>query len=185
MDPALSNTGPTGRLSASPPAASELMAALYSELRSLAAHYLAVRGPSHTLQPTALVHEAYLRLLARPSGDWNDRSHFFSVAALAMRQILVNHAEAKRSLKRGEGFERISLTEAFASDSGREVDIIEMNDLLSALEELDPRQARVVELRYFGGLGVEQIAPILEVSVSTVEKDWRMARLWLLSKLTR
>ncbi|MDX2200345.1 MAG: sigma-70 family RNA polymerase sigma factor [Phycisphaerae bacterium] len=165
------------------PAAEELMAALYGELRSLAAYYLAGRGVGHTLQPTALVHEAYLRLLSKGTGAWNDRTHFFSVAAMAMRQILLNHAEAKRSLKRGEGFQRMSLTEAFASDTDREVDIVEMNDLLATLEQLDPRQARIVELRYFGGLSVEEIAPILEVSVSTVEKDWRMARLWLLSKL--
>lgn len=160
----------------------ELMQALYGELRALAASYLAAQRPDHTLQPTALVHEAYLRLLGQRPKDWTGRLHFFSVAAMAMRQILVNHAGAKQSQKRGQGFERISLSDATPSQE-QDVDLLALNTALQELDELSPRQARIVEMRYFAGLAIPEIADALRVSSSTVEKDWRMARLWLLKRL--
>jgi RNA polymerase sigma-70 factor (ECF subfamily) len=160
------------------------MGVLYSELRALAAHFLDGLGAPHILQPTALVHEAYLRLARTGKGAWNDRSHFFSVAAMAMRQILVNHARTKRAQKRGGGCERVTLAEASGLAQSDDVDILALNDLLATLETLDARQARIVELRYFGGLTLNEIASLLNVSLSTVEKEWRMARLWLLSKLS-
>lgn len=159
------------------------MQALYGELRALAASYLAVQRPGHTLQPTALVHEAYLRLLGNRPAEWTGKLHFFSVAAMAMRQILVNHAQARNSQKRGQGFERISLSEAAPTTPEQDVDVVSLNTALAELESLSPRQARIVELRYFGGLSIESVAELLNVSSSTVEKDWRMARLWLLKRL--
>jgi len=160
----------------------DLMQALYGELRALAASYLAAQRPDHTLQPTALVHEAYLRLLGRQDQDWNGRLHFFSVAAMAMRQILVNHAAARQAVKRGQGFERVSLSESTPSQV-QEVDLLSLNAALEELERLSPRQARIVEMRYFAGLSIPEIASALEVSESTIEKDWRMARLWLLKRV--
>jgi RNA polymerase sigma-70 factor (ECF subfamily) len=161
----------------------ELMQALYGELRALAASYLSSQRPDHTLQPTALVHEAYVRLLGQRPQGWTGRLHFFSVAAMAMRQILVNHATAKQSQKRGQGFERVSLSEATPASADREVDVLSLNSVLEELDQLSPRQARIVEMRYFAGLSVEEIAGALNVSSSTVEKDWRMARVWLLKRL--
>lgn len=161
----------------------ELMEALYGELRALAASYLAVQRPDHTLQPTALVHEAYVRLLGHRPQGWTGRLHFFSVAAMAMRQVLVNHAVARQSRKRGDGFERVSLSEAGSATPDQDVELLSLNEVLDELDRLSPRQARIVEMRYFAGLGVEDIAASLGVSTSTVEKDWRMARLWLLKRL--
>lgn len=160
-----------------------LMQALYGELRALAASYLAAQRPDHTLQPTALVHEAYLRLLGAKPASWSGRLHFFSVAAMAMRQILVNHAAARRTQKRGDGFDRVSLSEAVPDASVANVDLLALNLALDTLDRLEPRQARIVEMRYFAGLDVADIARVLGVSNSTVEKDWRMARLWLLQQL--
>src|SRR5262245_9625871 len=161
----------------------ELMQALYGELRALAASYLAAQRPDHTLQPTALVHEAYVRLLGQRPQDWTGRLHFFSVAAMAMRQVLVNHAVARQSQKRGLGFERVSLSEAVPATPERSVDVLSLNKVLEELDHLSPRQARIVEMRYFAGLAIQEIADALRVSSSTVEKDWRMARLWLLKRL--
>lgn len=161
----------------------DLMQAVYMELRALAAHYLAAQRADHTLQPTALVHEAYIRLLGDRPRDWSGRLHFFSVAAMAMRQILVNHAVAKASQKRGQGFERVSLSEAVPLSEEGTVDLVRLNGALDDLDRLSPRQARIVEMRYFAGLDVRDIAEALNISQSTVEKDWRMARLWLLKQL--
>lgn len=159
------------------------MQVLYGELRALAASYLAAQRPDHTLQPTALVHEAYIRLLGQRRQDWNGRLHFFSVAAMAMRQVLVNHAVSRRAQKRGQGRDRISLSEAVPGDGREDVDFIALGAALDELEKLSPRQARIVEMRYFAGLPTADIADALCVSPSTVEKDWRMARLWLLRRL--
>lgn len=159
------------------------MQTLYGELRALATSYLSLQRPDHTLQPTALVHEAYLRLLGDKPRDWSGRLHFFSVAAMAMRQILVNHATARLSRKRGLGFDRVSLSEAVPSAPQREVDVLSLNGALNELEKMSPRQARIVEMRYFAGLSIEEVASTLDVSSSTIEKDWRMARLWLLKRL--
>lgn len=161
----------------------DLMQALYVELRALAASYLAAQRNDHTLQPTALVHEAYVRLLGDRPRDWSGRLHFFSVAAMAMRQILVNHAVAKASQKRGLGFERVSLSDAVDMANEGEIDVVRLNAALDELEQLSPRQARIVEMRFFAGLEVKDVAEALNVSSSTIEKDWRMARLWLLRRL--
>lgn len=162
----------------------ELMPLLYQELRAAAASFLRSQRGHQTLQPTALVHEAYVRLMARSNMHWNSRAHFFSVAALAMRQILVNHALAKRTRKRGEGFVRVTLSEGSAAVGGaNDVDLLSLHDALTELEQLDERQTRIVEMRYFAGLNSDEIASVLAVSPSTIEKDWRMARLWLLRKL--
>lgn len=161
----------------------DLMQALYAELRALAASYLAAQRNDHTLQPTALVHEAYIRLLGDRPRDWAGRLHFFSVAAMAMRQILVNHAVAKASQKRGLGFERVSLSDAVQGASEGCIDVVRLNAALDELEQLSPRQARIVEMRFFAGLDVKDVAEALNVSSSTIEKDWRMARLWLLKQL--
>lgn len=168
---------------ADPASTERLMEAVYGELRALASSYLAAQPVDHTLQPTALVHEAYVRLLGKRPIRWAGRRHFFSVAAMAMRQILVNHALARRSQKRGQGYERVTLSEA-ADGHARDVDLVALDLAMVELERLAPRQARIVEMRYFGGLGVDDVASVLNVSSSTVEKDWRMARLWLLKKLT-
>jgi RNA polymerase sigma factor (TIGR02999 family) len=179
-------------LSERPGAASRLMPLVYGELRALAGRFFAAQPVGHTLQPTALVHEAYLRLVGKTQVAWSGRAHFFAVAAKAMRQILVNHAEARNARKRGGGRDRVSLSEVLestpgappaVSPPGREVDLHALHDALRRLEELDERQARIVELRYFGGMTVTEAAHVLNVSTSTVEKDWRMARLWLLREL--
>ena len=173
-----------------PGAAERLMPLVYEELRALARSFFAAQPADHTLQPTALVHEAYLRLVKTPEVTWSSRAHFFAVAAMAMRQILVNHAEARHAEKRGGKRDRVSLSEAIdvaapatVSEPDREVTIEALHDALNRLEALDGRQARIVELRYFGGLTVAEVAHVLKVSPSTVEKDWRMARLWLLREL--
>jgi len=150
---------------------------VYVELRQLAAHYLRQERPDHTLQPTALVHEAYLRLVDQQSPNWRDRSHFFGVAARLMRQILVDHARRRQAGKRGGRHVPLEETVSFARE--RSADLIALDDSLSALGKLDPRKCRAVELRYFGGLPMEEIARTLEVSPITVRRDLRMAEAWL------
>jgi RNA polymerase sigma factor (TIGR02999 family) len=165
-------------------ASARLMEIVYAELRALASTYARGQDKGHTLQPTALVHEAFLKLVGAPDGQWKDRAHFFAVAARAMRQVLTDHARARKTRKRDAGgLERITLSGAVAPSAGADVDLIALDDALSELAELDPRAHRVVELRYFGGLTVEEVAPILAVSVTTVESDWRSARAWLATKL--
>lgn len=159
------------------------MQSLYAELRALAAAYLRSQRLDHTLQPTALVHEAYVRLIQGASEKWNGRLHFFSVAAMAMRQVLVNHAVARKRRKRCRGFERVSLSEVSSDCRSTDVDLVALDLAITELERLAPRQARIVEMRYFAGLGVADVAELLNVSSSTVEKDWRLARLWLLRRL--
>lgn len=164
-------------------AAERLLPHVYHELRSLAAAYFRRQRSDHTLQPTALVHEAYLKLINQTAARWNDRAHFFAVAARAMRQILVNHALARNAEKRGGGAPRMFLSDELAPTAARDFDPLALHDVLNKLAEYDPRKAQVVEMRFFGGLSVDEVALVLGVSRTTVEGDWRMARAWLSREL--
>lgn len=162
-------------------AAADLLPIVYDQLRALAASYFGASNPSHTLQPTALVHEAYMKLVRSPTQEWEGRRHFFSVAAKAMRQILANHARDKRAVKRGGGATDATLvTLHSASRDGRGsvsiVDAMALEEALARLEKIDPEQCRIVELRYFAGLKVDETAAVLGVSERTVKREWRMAK---------
>jgi RNA polymerase sigma factor (TIGR02999 family) len=150
---------------------------VYKELCRLAASHLRKERKSHTLQPTALVHEAYLRLVDQKHPNWQNRSHFFGVAARLMRQILVDHARGRQAGKRAA--RRVSLEEAVSFQRERSRDLVALDDGLTALEKVDPRKCRAVELRYFGGLSMDEIARTLDVSAVTVRRDLRMAEAWL------
>lgn len=156
-----------------------LLPRVYSELRRLAESHLRRERSEHTLQPTALVHEAYLRLVDQRRVDWRDRARFFGLASQMMRRILVNHALARRAAKRGGSATRITLDEAVDYFEEAEVDLIELDDALSGLARLDAAQARVVELRFFGGLTVPETAEVMDISPATVKREWSMARAWL------
>jgi RNA polymerase sigma factor (TIGR02999 family) len=164
-------------------AADKLLPLVYDEFRALARHYLAQERANHTLQPTALVHEAYMKLVDQSRVDWQGRSHFFAVAAQAMRRILVDHARSRQREKRGGGRARVVLDEAVALSPQKDEDVIALDEALEQLAKLDPRQAKVVELRFFGGLSVEEVAHTLGVSKRTVEGDWTFARAWLSREL--
>ena len=168
-----------------PEAANRLMELLYDQLRTLAASYLLRESPGHSLPPTALVHEAYLRMVDQSRVQWQGRSHFLAVAAHVMRRILVDHARAKGRAKRGGDRQRIEWVEDLVSESQRDYDLAEIDEALSALAERDPRQATIVELRFFGGLTMEEIAGVLGVSKRTVEAEWTMIRAWLRRELAR
>ena len=155
----------------------DLTPLVYRELRQLAASYLRKENPGHTLQPTALVHEAYLRLVDQKSPDWEGRSHFFGVAAHLMRQILVDHARRRQAGKRA--VLKVSLEEAVSFQPERSRDLVALDSGLRALEKLDPRKSKAIELRYFGGLSMDEIAQTLAVSTITVRRDLRMAEAWL------
>ncbi|MBX3396769.1 MAG: sigma-70 family RNA polymerase sigma factor [Phycisphaerae bacterium] len=157
-------------------AAERLLPLVYERLRALAASYLAQDRPGHTLQPTALVHEAYLKLVGSENIQWEGRSHFFSVAAKAMRQILMNHARDRRAFKRGGLGERVTLHDAQASSSDIDVDLERLDGALTELERVDPRQSRVVELRFFGGMTIEDTAAVMGLSERTIQLEWRMAK---------
>ena len=165
-------------------ALAELMPLVYDELRRLADSYLRRERPDHTLQPTALVHEAYLRLVDQ-TVELQNRAHFFGVAAQVMRCILVDHARAHQAAKRGGGAHKLSLDEVAELAEGQAVDLIALDDALKALAALDPQQSRVVELRYFGGLTVEEAAEVLGVSPATVKRDWTTARAWLHREISK
>lgn len=158
---------------------------VYDELRHVAAHHMKRERPGHTLQPTALVNEVYLRLVAGESVDWQNRSHFFAMAATQMRRILVDWARARRSQKRGNGAPILPLDEALDVAEAQACDVIALDDALTALAAFDERKSRVVEMRFFAGLGVEETAEALAVSPETVKRDWRIARLWLRRELDR
>ena len=162
-----------------------LIPLVYDELRRLAAHYLRDEHSADTLQPTALVHEAYLRLVAQAMPDWESRSHFFGVAAHLMRQILVDHARRHRSQKRGGGQAPASLDEVVAVVPMKSDDIVALDDALNALAAVDARKSKVIELRFFGGLSVEETARALDVSVGTIGRDQRLAEAWLHRELSR
>ncbi len=157
----------------------ELIPAVYGELRRMADRYLRHERPDHSLQPTALVHEAYLRLIDQRQVEWQNRAHFFGVAAQMMRRILVDHAKACGREKRGGGAHKIPLDEAMNLTEQESADLVALDDAMKRLEEIDPRKSRVVELRYFGGLSVEETAEILAVSRKTVMRDWNLAKAWL------
>ena len=161
----------------------ELLPLVYRELRQIAARHLAQERPGHTLQPTALVHEAYLRLIDQHSVDWRNRAHFFSIAAEMMRRVLVNHAVGRRAQKRGAGETLLSLDEVISFPNRQDVDLVQLDEALTRLSELDPLQARIVEMRFFAGLTVEEVAEVLGVSDSEVKREWRSAKAWLTAQM--
>ncbi len=165
------------------PAEERLFADVYAELHLLAARYLRRERKDHTLQPTALVHEAYLKLVGRARADWHGRAHFLAVAAQAMRQILVDHARRHSAAKRRGKRHRIALDDNLFVESSREVDLLALEDALTRLAKLDPRQARMIELRFFGGLDVAEVAKVLGMSKRSVEREWTMVRAWLRREL--
>ncbi|HKC87537.1 MAG TPA: sigma-70 family RNA polymerase sigma factor [Blastocatellia bacterium] len=162
----------------------ELAPQIYSELRRLARYYLRQERPGHTLQPSDLVHEAFLRLVDEKEIDWQNRAHFFGIAAVRMRHILVEHARGRQAAKRGGGEFRLSLSEADRLAEKRDVNLLALDDALRRLEELDSQKSRIVELRYFGGLTIEETAEALRISPATVKRDWSMARAWLRSEIS-
>jgi RNA polymerase sigma-70 factor (ECF subfamily) len=159
-----------------------LLPLVYDELRRIASRYLEQERPDHTLQPTALVHEAYFRLIDQRQVDWRNRAQFLGLAAEMMRRILVNHARDRNAAKRGGGLKKVTLTEAL-NTPGPEVDIEGLDDALRRLAGRDPRKARIVELRFFGGLTTAEAAQVLEISTATAERDWQFARAWLFAAL--
>ena len=156
-----------------------LMPIVYDELRRLAAGYLKGERPGHTLQPTALVHEAYLRLVRQDRVEWQNRAHFFGIAASMMRRVLVDHARLRQAEKRDAGGFRLTLQLGEAFEAARDPELIELDQALGRLERLDADQARVVELRFFGGLTVEETAVVLGISTATVKREWRTAKAFL------
>ena len=160
----------------------QLTPIVYDELRRLARRYLRSERRDHSLQTTALVNEAYLRLVDHTRMEWQDRAHFFAVSAQVMRRILVDHAR-RRNAKRGRGLRRVSLEEATMIGSERPTDLAALDDALTSLAERDPRKAQVVEMRFFGGLSVEESAEVLGVSPVTVMREWRTAKAWLYREL--
>ena len=163
----------------STPATPALLETLYQELRRLAADYLRRERPDHTLQPTALVHEAYIRLAELDRIEWRDQTHFYAAAAGAIRRVLVDHARAHDAAKRGGGWHRITLTGLGAGGRDQDIDILALDEALHRLAELDPRKARVVELRFFGGMTIAETARSLDFGTTTIEDDWAFARSWL------
>ena len=156
---------------------------VYAELRRLARRYMGEERRNHTLQPTALVHEAYLRLIDQRRVDWNNRAQFVGLAAVMMRRILVNHARDRAAAKRGGALEQLSVSAIEGACMTPAVDVLALNDVLDRLAALDARKARVVELKFFGGLTTEEIGEVLELSAATIERDWSFARAWLYDAL--
>ncbi len=168
-----------------PSAAGQLLPMVYDELRRLARSQLRRQPTGHTLQATALVHEAYLRLVGPTASRWESRAHFFAVSATAMRQVLSNHARRKKAAKRGSTWNRVCLSEIIDPAGEPDVDLMALDHALEKLATLDERQSRLVELRFFGGMTTKEIALVLGVSTSTIEKEWAMARAWLSAELRR
>jgi len=164
-------------------AAAKLIPVVYDELRRLAGSYMRREREDHTLQATALVHEAYLKLVEQRSVDWQSRAHFFGVAAQLMRRILVDHARGHLRQKRGGEQVKVSLDDVFVFAERQADEVLAVDDSLDALAKIDPRQARVVELRFFGGLSVEEAADVLGVSPKTVKREWSVAKAWLTADL--
>ncbi len=156
-----------------------LLPVIYDELRKLAANYLRRERPDHTLQPTALVHEAYIRLVDQTRVNWQNRAHFFGVAAQLMRRLLVDHARRHNAEKRGHDFQKISLDENIDKAGERSAMLLALDDALQALAQFDEPKARVVELRYFGGLSIEETADVMGVTPTTIKRHWRFAKAWL------
>ena len=164
-------------------AVNRLMPLVYDELRALAESYLQKERPDHTLQATALVHEAYVRLIKQEDVEWKNRAHFFAVAAQAIRRILVDHARGRQRAKRGGEHQRVRLDEEVALVQGRDLDMLALDAALEKLAALHQRQAQIVELRFFGGLSLKEVARFVGVSPRTVDGDWSMARAWLRREL--
>ena len=157
----------------------KLVPLVYDELRRQAARYLRHERPGHTLQTTALIHEAYLRLIDQKNVHWQNRAHFFGIAAQMMRRILIDHARTKKRTKRGGSDVRISFSEAVLKTPGQDLDFVALDEALDRLAAIDEQQSRIVELRFFSGLTVEETAEVLSISTATVKRDWSMAKAWL------
>lgn len=160
-----------------------LMAAIYDDLRRLALHHMQAERSDHTLQPTALVHEAYLKLIDQRSTQWQDRVHFFAVAARIIRRILVDHARGRRAAKRGAGAGRLAIENVDVAAPLPGVDLVSLDQALSELGGIDATQAQIVEMRYFGGLSIEEIAESLEIGKRSVDRHWQAAKAWLYCRL--
>jgi RNA polymerase sigma factor (TIGR02999 family) len=163
----------------------QLLPVIYGELRRLAASYLRRERANHTLQATALVHEAFLKLVDQRDVRWQNRAHFFGIAAQMMRRILVDHARAHGASKRGAGERPVSFDEALVVAPAFDVDLLALDEALTRLAAIDPQQCRVVELRFFGGLTIEETAEVLHISPATVGREWTLARAWLYAELAR
>ena len=161
----------------------DVIRAVYQELRQMADRYLRKERSEHTLQPTALVHEAYLRLIDQTQVSWQNRAHFFGVAAQMMRRILIDHAKTKHREKRGGAKPLLPLDEALDLSQGRDSDLVALDNALKILANIDERKSRVVELRFFGGLSVEETADVLQISPQTVLRDWKLAKAWLYQEI--
>jgi RNA polymerase sigma factor (TIGR02999 family) len=168
-----------------PAALEELMPVVYAELHKMAKRYMDQQNPNHTLQTTALIHEAYLRLAGDSARHWQNRAHFYGVAAKAMRHVLVDHARTTHAAKRGGAMRPLRFDEEIDTSGERMGQLIALDDALTDLAKLHPRQSEVIELRFFGGLSVEETAELLKVSPETVMRDWRIAKAWLHSELNR
>jgi RNA polymerase sigma factor (TIGR02999 family) len=163
----------------------KLMPMIHEELRRLAHHYMGRERPGHTLQTTALVNEAYLRLVNRKDVHWQNRAHFFAIAAQSMRSILVDHARGLAYAKRGGGAPKIALDEAMTVSQERAAEVVALDETLAILAEIDPKQSRIVELRFFGGLTIEETAEVLELSPATIKREWTTAKAWLYHQLNQ
>lgn len=161
----------------------QLLPVIYDELRVLAAKYLRKERQNHTLQPTALVHEAYIRLVNWETVSWQNRAHFFSVAAQVMRNILVDYARRKKAEVHGGNFARVTLDEKIGFFNSPEIDLVDLDDALQELAKLSERQSKIVELRFFGGLTIEETAATLQISDMTVKRDWNFSKAWFFEKL--
>jgi RNA polymerase sigma factor (TIGR02999 family) len=164
-------------------ALAHLLPLVYDELRQIAARYLRRERVDHTLQATALVHEAYLRLVDQSHAQWQNRAHFFGVAAQVMRRLLVDHARRQHAAKRGGAAPMLALDDALRVADARAMDVVALDEALTALAMLDPQQSRIVELRFFGGLTIEETAEVVRVSPATVKRDWNIAKAWLYREL--
>ena len=162
-----------------------LMPLVYDELRNVARHHLAVEDRGHTLQSAALVNETYIRLVDQERVQWQNRAHFFAISARLMRRILVDHARQRRAEKRGGAQTRLSLDNSLGLQERKDLDVVALDEALATLSELDPQQARVIELRFFGGLTIEETSEALGISPSTVTRDWVTAKAWLFDQLNR
>ena len=158
---------------------------VYEELRRLASHYLRQEGQGNTLQTTALVHEAYLRMVNQDAADWQGRSHFFGIAAKLIRQILVDHARKRQAGKRDSGGPLLSFDESIEMPGGSQVDLVRLDDALASLAKIDEQQSRIIELRFFGGLSIDEAAQLIGISPRTLKRQWAIARAWLFRELSR
>ncbi|HET6891885.1 MAG TPA: sigma-70 family RNA polymerase sigma factor [Pyrinomonadaceae bacterium] len=163
----------------------KLMPLIYDELRRLAHRYMSRERAGHTMQTTALVNEAYVRLVNRKNVQWQDRAHFFAIAAELMRTILVDHARSHATAKRGGGARKFSLDEALVVSQERAAEVVSLDEALKALALIDPKQSRIVELRFFGGLTIEETAEVLDLSAATIKREWNTAKAWLYHELSK